>query len=236
MEDPVVDLPMESSTITTTVLDVEDSQQDRDKNKASEGSAENNTFFEKDRVTGRSRGPGATSLPDLGGNGSCGWHALSYQIAQRSSGWSKSDSRFVISSMSWRSHCRQRWCTTWKQCWVPDEKATELTEGGSIPTDLQSFCDSLGTVPMDLWAMPGSNSGSSKSQHCCLSDARRDLRTWHREVVFWGKGVYRKLPILPLVICKGALLDCEEESTKTCLSRNLGKGRRKHKNQPVQCR
>ncbi len=85
-----MDLPMESSTITTTVLDVEDSQQDRDKNKASEGSAENNTFFEKDRVTGRSRGPGATSLPDLGGNGSCGWHALSYQIAQRSSGWSKS--------------------------------------------------------------------------------------------------------------------------------------------------
>jgi len=98
-------------------------------------------------------GPGQFPLINLGGSGDCGWRCLSYSLAAANTKcWKDSpdeEKKFVGKIKEVAGLLRTQVVhsllgrTEWEESWAMDNKATELTEGGAVASNVIDFKTSL---------------------------------------------------------------------------------------------
>ena len=162
----------------------------------------------QDVVVDGHRGPGATHAINLGGQGNCGWRALAFGISQHNTGWKKSPNEIqtqiptLAKSLQAKTvHHLLHKNLEWKKFWVKDEQATELTEGGTIPSSLKEFEKALARE--GRWICGLCLEAVAEIQKVNIVVWRLEKGSWQRQFVFWGKGVYEKLPIVPVILSGG---------------------------------
>ena len=98
-------------------------------------------------------GPGQFPLVNLGGSGDCGWRCLSYSLAAANTKcWKDSpdeEKKFTSKIKEVAGLLRTQVVhsllgrTEWEDSWAMDNKATELTEGGPVASNVIDFKASL---------------------------------------------------------------------------------------------
>ena len=159
----------------------------------------------KFQIANGCRGPDGFQLADLGGSGNCAWRALAWMISKQNGKWknigdvkdlevkaktlkAKANNFLLVS------------CTSWKDTWVPDPKATSVTEDGPVPTCLAEFEKSL-TRPM-RWACGLQLAAAAQVQKCNIVIWKFLEENWVRVALLTGGHNYQKMPTIPIVLHK----------------------------------
>ena len=172
-------------------------------------------------LVGGEAGPDpATHLIDCGGSGDCGWRCAAVLLALHNAGWSTNLAKLTekqeLLGQALRgqavNHPLHSW-TDWQGLWHQDEKATEVTEAGSIPTTLAEFREALNRPRRWICQLGWQAISDLKRVNIAIFE-RRETSGWHRISLIVPTHLdtvqkkerqmkIRKLPIVPVALSDG---------------------------------
>lgn len=135
------------------------------------------------RISGGMAGPDGTIVRDLGGEGDCGWRAAAWLLAMVNSKWT-ADPNKLYDQLDKYAKVLQTQCvnhltardTSWQSGWAPDPQASELTESGTVPQTIETFCEALSRPKR--WICHYGLQAIATAKKCVLVIWRREGDAW----------------------------------------------------------
>lgn len=90
-------------------------------------------------------GPGGLQLVDLGGCGDCAYRCIAYGLTYLSANGfvndpaAEDEAKTKVKELGLRMQAMTN-NTSWQEFWAPDESATECSEAGAVPGNLEMRC------------------------------------------------------------------------------------------------
>ncbi len=164
-----------------------------------------------DKVVGGSPGPEAngkkTTVLDTGGQGNCGWRALSFAVASLYNPTASDET--LVDNLGTLSKTMQARVTThlinkrrlWEDTWAQDPKTNEVMENGSVPTSVDEYCEAVKRP--QRWVDGLLLATAAVVQKINIVIWSKKGGNWIRIAILKSGQEWRKSPTVPLILSRG---------------------------------